>query len=287
MANLSTPPFDRVLWPASVRTHSYRDRLNAAVAGDFTSLAITPHEYKKAVNNGLTASNIRELASEAGIALKHIDTITGWAPVRYPSGASTEIIERFDFSMQEVLDIASEIGAKTLLAVPAYDPGDVATDVAVEGFSDLCDRARKRGMWVNLEFIPMLGLPNLNDAWEIVKLADRQNSGIMLDTWHFFRGNNDFELLRSIPGKRLRAVQLADGSSQPRGGSLLADCLQFREFPGQGDLPIRKLLQIIYEKGFLNSIGPEVFSNLADTLSAEEAGRKSGESLQQILKQMD
>jgi sugar phosphate isomerase/epimerase len=244
---------------------------------------MTPHEYREATRNGLTATDLLEMAAETGIALRHLDTVTGWAPIRFPSGAGADIVERFDFSMEEVLDIASSIEADTLLAFPAYDHGVVPLQVAVEGFANLCDRAEEAGLWVNLEFAPMLGLPNLADAWEVVRLADRPNSGIMLDTWHFARGDADLGLLRSIPGERLRDVQLADGARIPRGNSLLEDCVRFRMFPGEGDLPIIEPLRIIYGKGSLRSIGPEVFSDSADALSAEEAGRLSGTSLRHSL----
>jgi sugar phosphate isomerase/epimerase len=203
--------------------------------------------------------------------------------VRYPAGATADIIERFDFSKDEVLDMASAIGAQTILAFPAYEYGTVKLDEAVEGFASLCDQADQHGLWVDLEFVPMLGLPNLADAWDVIRLADRPNSGIMLDTWHFARGNADLNLLREIPGERLRAVQLADGTAEPHGGSLFDDCLRFREFPGDGELPIIEPLRIIDEKGFLRSIGPEVFSDTADTLSARDAGRRSGESLRSAL----
>ena len=276
-------PLDLVLWSASVRTHPFRDRLAAAVAGGFTGLAMTPHEIGAARAEGLAPADLRRLAADAGVALGHLDTVTGWAPVRYPSGASAELVERFDFSVAEALDLAADIGAERLLALPGYEVGDVPLDVAVEGFADLCDRAAERGLWIDLEALPMFGLPTLADAWEVLRLADRPNSGLLLDTWHFARGGPDLDLLRSIPGERLRAVQLADGPARPRADTLLEDCLRFRDFPGDGDLDLVEPVRIIYDKGFLESVGPEVFSDAADALGAEDAGRRSGDATRRTL----
>jgi hypothetical protein len=44
-------------------------------------------------------------------------------------------------------------------------------------------------------------------AWAIVDGAQRENCGIMVDTWRFSKGTPDFELLRSLPGDRLVSLR--------------------------------------------------------------------------------
>jgi sugar phosphate isomerase/epimerase len=105
----------------------------------------------------------------------------------------------------------------------------------------------------------------------------------MLDTWHFAKGNADFELLRSLPAERLVSVQVADALLKQRGMTLFEDTVKYREFPGEGELPIVEILMILQEKGQLRRIGPEVFSDEADTLSPEAAGQRSGDSLWRVL----
>ena len=277
MTDAPHAPLDLVLWSASVRTHPFRDRLAAAVAGGFTSLAVTPHEVRAALADGLDAADLRGLAADAGVALSHLDTVTGWAPVRYPRGADAALVERFDVSVDDALALAAAIGARRVLALPGYETGDVPRAAAVAGFADLCDRAADAELWVDLEALPMFRAPHARRRLGTSSAAlTGRTAASLLDTWHFARGGPDLDLLRSIPGERLRAVQLADGPARPRADTLLEDCLRFRDFPGEGDLDVVGPLQIVLDKGFLESVGPEVFSDDADALPAEEAGTALG-----------
>ena len=153
----------------------------------------------------------------------------------------------------------------------------------IDGFGRLCDRAERQGLWVDLEFMPFWGLPDLAGAWAIVDGVKRKNAGIMVDTWHFSKGNPDFELLRSLPGEPFVSVQVADAMNRQRGATLFEDTVRYREFPGEGELPVIEILKILYEKGHLRQIGPEVFSDQADSLSPSAAGKRSAASLGRVL----
>jgi hypothetical protein len=106
----------------------------------------------------------------------------------------------------------------------------------------------------------------------------------MIDTWHFSKGNPDFALLKSLPGECLVSVQVADAIQAQRGETLFEDTVRFRKFPGEGELPIAEILTILHQKGNLRRIGPEVFSDEADALSPEIAGKRSAESLCRVLR---
>ena len=45
------------------------------------------------------------------------------------------------------------------------------------------------------------------------RYADRANGGIVFDTWHFFRGDPDFDLLATVPGDRIYCVQIDDAAA--------------------------------------------------------------------------
>ena len=223
------------------------------------------------------------MASDEGIALRHLDTLTDWAPMRVPSEIDAGLRSRFDVSADECFAICEALGLETILAVAGYDKGAIPFDILVDGFGRLCDRAAQNGLWVDLEFMPFWGLPDLATAWAIVSAAQRKNAGIMVDTWHFSKGNPDFALLKALPGECLVSVQVADGMQALHGATLFEDTVRFRKFPGEGELPIAQILAILHEKGHLRRIGPEVFSDEADALPPEIAGKRSAESLGRVL----
>jgi sugar phosphate isomerase/epimerase len=274
---------DYVFWPAPVRRYSFREHLEAAQAGGFTSLAVAPEAYRQGRASGLSTRDMVTMANDWGVGLRHLDTLTDWAPIRVPSEIDAGLRARFDVSADECFAICEALELETILAVAGYDKGAFPLDVLIDGFGRLCDRAAQNGLWVDLEFMPFWGLPDLASAWAIVSGAQRKNAGIMVDTWHFSKGSPDFELLRSLPGEQLVSVLVADAMKTQRGATLFEDTVRYRKFPGEGELPVVEILTILQEKGHLRHIGPEVFSDEADALSPEAAGKRSAESLWRVL----
>jgi sugar phosphate isomerase/epimerase len=281
--SLSMTTIDYVFWPAAVRRFSFREHIEAAHAGGFTSLAVAPESYRQGISSGLSPKDMVTMANDQGVALRHLDTLTDWAPISVPSEIDAGLRARFDVSADECFAICEALGLETILAVAGYDKNAVPLEVLIDGFGRLCDRAALNGLWVDLEFMPFWGLPDLASAWEIVAGAQRKNAGIMVDTWHFSKGNPDFELLRSLPGELFVSVQVADAMKAQRGATLFEDTVRFRKFPGEGELPVLEILTILHEKGHLQHIGPEVFSDEADALSPKAAGKRSAESLGRVL----
>jgi sugar phosphate isomerase/epimerase len=158
----------------------------------------------------------------------------------------------------------------------------------VESFGNFCDRAKSRGLRVDLEFIPFWGIRDLTTAWHIVRTADRENSGVLVDTWHMQKGSTDFThdiaLLQTIPGERLVSVRLCDARIEPQAGTLLDEIIEVgRGFPGEGELAIDLMLGIILGKGGLRDVGPEILSPSLASLAPTEIGARAGNSTRQAI----
>ena len=274
---------DFVFWPACVRLHPFREHVEAAVAGGFTSLVVSTDTIDEAAQSGLSLPEMKRIAEDAGVPIRHYDSLTAWAPIRLPSWAPARMRARFDVSLARALDICDLLCVTNIVAVAAFPRNSVDQERLIEGFADLCDLVAKAGIRVELEFMPILGVPDLATAWDIVRGATRNNSGLMLDTWHFVKSGSSIELLRSIPGEYLRSIQLSDGYADLRGKDLFEDMIQWREFPGEGELPVLDLFKIASSVGKLRHVGPEVFSKRADSMAAREAGTRSGAAMRAIL----
>ena len=119
-------------------------------------------------------------------------------------------------------------------------------------------RAAGFGARVHLEFIPFTIVRTLRIAWDLVRAADRPNGGLVFDTWHFFRGEPDFEVLAGIPGDRIFQVQLDDAPAVPSGP--LREETQRRLLPGDGALDLVAAIRALDRIGGLRRVGPEVIS---------------------------
>jgi sugar phosphate isomerase/epimerase len=276
---------DFVFWPACVRLRPFREHVEAAVAGGFTSLVVSTDTIDEAIQSGLSLAEMKRIAEDAGVPIRHYDSLTAWAPIRLPSWAPERMRARFDVPMTRALDICDALRVTNIVAVAAFPRDTLDQGQLIEGFADLCDRVEKAGIRVELEFMPILGVPDLVTAWDIVRGSARRNSGLMLDTWHFVKSGSSIELLRSIPGEYLESIQLSDGYAKLRGKELFEDMIQWREFPGDGELPVLDLFRIASSIGKLRHVGPEVFSKRADGMAAREAGVRSGAAMRALLAQ--
>lgn len=272
-------PLDLVFWPAPVRHHPFEDHVRAAEAGGFTSLAIAPTTFSQARANGLSVADMKAMAEDHGVKLRHLDTLTSWAPFQLDSGDfDQEMNERWTTPLDRGLDICAELGLVQILATAAYQKAAVPLQQLIDGFGNLCERAGKLGIWVDLEPMPFFGCPTVADAWAVVGGAAQDNSGILMDSWHFFKAGQSLDALDGIPGRCLRTMQISDAPARQISQKLIDDTMKYRRWPEQGELPITEFIRAVHVKGHLQAIGQEVFSLEADAMPPEEAGRMAGKT---------
>lgn len=274
---------DFTLWPACVRAHPFEDQLEAAASAGFDRLCIGPITYQDLIAGGNSPAAIVRMARKHGVALGHYDGFSDWAPIRFGPDLPDAARDIFDVSTDDCLRICNELGLNAICAVGAFQRGQVAMSALIEGFADFCSRAATAGLRVDLEFVPMWGVATLEDAWTIVRESGAENAGILLDMWHFFRGDPDMELLRSLPEGSISAVQLTDAAASLEGNDLFDDCLHYRRLPDQGELPVREVMEILRDKGGVRSVGPEVFSDELDRLDPREAALRTAASSQRVM----
>jgi sugar phosphate isomerase/epimerase len=273
----------KVLWAANVRSKSLAERLTAAQVGGFTHMSVFPIDYRGWRSQGMSAMQIRQQIRVAGIRVLAVDPFVQWVPnFQIPSAYPADYRGFIDFSEAQILEIAQELEAEAINCVEGLGQ-PYPRDVLVERFGSFADRAKARGLRVTLEFMPISSIQDLSAGWAIVQGANRSNAGLCFDTWHYFRSKPDDALLQTIPGERIFEVQLADALVKLQGKDLTDDLLRFRRLPGQGELPIARIVPILKRMGAWKSVGPEVFADAMDALSAQEAGRQAGQSLAQWL----
>lgn len=275
---------DLVFWSAAARTYGFREHVEGAGAGGFTSMAIAPEVYQAALEDGISPKDMRKMAEDAGAPLRYLDSLADWAPVRIPTECSPDLLARFDVSTDYCFRMCDKLGLTSIMAVPSYDAGTCQRSDLIDGFGKLCDRARTEGYWVDIEFMPFRGMANLSDAWDIVKAVNPGNAGILIDVWHFSKGAYELDLLRTIPGEYLVGMQVDDGMMRQVGSSLFDDTSNYRNFPGEGEMAVVEIIKIVADKGHLRHVGPEVFSLEADALSPTEVGVRCGDTTRNVLR---
>jgi sugar phosphate isomerase/epimerase len=265
-----------VLWAGTVGLESALDlRFEAAASNRYSHVSLSALDVSRGAGEGLTAFDIKRRAEDAGLSLI-VDPVMNWHPVSVPTRQS-----RFGrFSLDDNLRMVEALGAVSLTAIAAATD-DSSPAQFVEPFATLCDRAGEFGGRVHLEFIPMTPISDIATAWRIVRDADRPNGGILLDSWHFFRGSASFADLESVPGERVFAIQIDD--AHQNASPDLWNETQHRLLPGDGDFDLAQLIGVLARKNALRLIGPEVISPDTARMAPSEAARIGRERIEQLI----
>lgn len=269
---------ERPLGPLVMATQTaphawFRERVAAAAAAGFTGIGLRPADRQRALTEeGLTDGEMRVLLADHGLALVELEVLHGWAL----SGADGQAAAQRE---AELYELAEALGGRHLIANSMLE-GDL--DDAAEHFAALCDRADDRGLQVALEFLPWTDIADAGVAWEIVRRADRDNGGVLVDSWHHYRGAADDDLVRAIPGDRIVAIQFDDADAEPV-GTLLEDTLHRRRLPGEGAFDLVRFLRLLAETGTRAPIGVEVISDVQAARTPDEAARLAADATRRVL----
>lgn len=274
---------DLMLWAATVRNKSFKERIEAARAGGFSSMSMFPLDYQNFTESGTSVADMHAMMDESGVKVTVLDPFTKWTPSwEPPNEMGREDLAFLNFDEDAFFRMGEALGIESMSVIEPF-MNTFPQDALVESFAAICDKAARSGWRVHLEFMPTSSIGSLATAWDIVRQADKPNGGLVFDLWHYFRSNPDDELLKTVSGERVYRVQVADAKNQVRGGSLNEDLLHYRLPPGEGDFALEPTINVLKTIGGLASVGIELFSDDFDAMSAEAAGEKAGSSLRDLL----
>jgi sugar phosphate isomerase/epimerase len=269
---------DLVLCSGTLLTANLRDMVAAAVAGAYSALTLWPQDVSGARAEGMTNSDIRSLLADNGLVIADLDPLLGWTQqaMPRPGEAMIELAHEDEF-----FAMAEAFGARSLNVAQGF--GDrLDLDRAAEDLAGVCDRAREHGLLVSVEFLPWSGIPNAEIAYDLVQRTSRENATLMVDTWHWYRGGADLDMLRSIPGDRIGGVQLNDAPREAA-ADLVVESMQARLVPGEGDIPIVDVIRVLDEIGSRAPLGVEVFNRRHASMPATEVGIICAEATRRVL----
>ncbi len=265
------------------RRTPFAERLAAASAAGFDGISLWGRDYRTARDEGLTDADLVAMLDHHGLAVAELDPAWWWLPgadqVHIPP--ALDEMDVFGFAERELFAIADALGARSLNAVDVFG-GAWGTEEAAAALAGLADRAAEHGLLVHLEFLPWSRIPDVATAWEIVRLADRPNAGLAVDSWHFFRGRPDLAALGAVPGHAIMNVQWDDGPARPEPEPMTAT-LHERRLPGQGDFDLGALAATLRASGTTCPYGVEVFSDELHARPAAEAAAAAFGALGSLL----
>ncbi len=179
--------------------------------------------------------------------------------------------------------IARAIGAPSIVVVPGTAPegmsrADRVRD-AVEVLRAMSDIAGDVGLAFEFLGKPGCAVPTLDMAIEIVTAVDRDNVGMVIDTFHFHAGGSAIVDLDRVPMDRLFVVHLNGCEDIPR--EQLTDA--HRLYPGEGVIPSGEIMSRLRQRGFDGVVSIEIFRPEYWEHDAREVARMAKASAEAIL----
>lgn len=277
------PEADLVLAHGTLRDLPIDERVAVAAAAGYAGIGLAARGYAAALAAGWTDSSLRSLLADHGVGLMETEGPFGFAPGGTVRSGPLAGRRYGDPAIEaRVFHMADAFGVRhvNVGAVLDGDPGPGAAD----DFGALCDRAAPYGLQVALEPLPCSTVPDLRTALDLVTAADRPNGGLCLDSWHYYRGDPDDEVLREVPPERVVVVQLDDGPLEPVLPDYLEDTLHHRTVPGAGEFPLDRFLGLLHSLGVRAPVSVEVLSDELDALPRQAAAERAAQATRQVLR---
>ena len=226
------------------------------------------------------ARDARLMAADLGLEIVALQPLRDFEAMPDPLRA-----KNFDRAARK-LDLMHELGARLLClcsnvsADAIDDPERAARDLA-----ELADLARQHGMRIGYEALAWgRWVKDWTAAWDIVRAADRDNLGIVLDSFHICVRGNPIEPIAALPAEKIALVQVADAPALTMDPLSLSR--HYRCYPGQGDYPIVDYLDAVTQSGYRGPLSLEIFNDqfrgasaAATAIDGMRSLRAAGEAL--------
>jgi len=200
----------------------FRERVEAPAAAGFGGIGLRAENFWDAQATGLDGQAMSELARDAGVPVLEVEYITAWGTAA-DRDAAQQRKEETVFSMARTFGVG-HLNCGLIEKLPL--------ETIVEAFAELCDRAGD-DLTIALEFMPYSGVPDLATAWRVLREANRPNSALIVDVWHWARAGMTPGELDLVPAERIVSVQLCDVRRTPM-EPMRTESLGFRLPPGEG-----------------------------------------------------
>ncbi|MHA6263962.1 bifunctional sugar phosphate isomerase/epimerase/4-hydroxyphenylpyruvate dioxygenase family protein [Arenibacterium sp. CAU 1754] len=228
------------------------EKLEAIAAAGFDGIEIFEQDF---IAHDGKPREVGDLIRSMGLE------ITLFQPFRDFEGLPEPLrVKAFDRAERK-FDLMQELGTDLVLVCSSCHPQALGgIDRAANDFAELGDRAAKRGLRVGYEALAWgRHVNDHRDAWEIVRRADHENVGLILDSFHTLARKIDPETIRRIPGDKIFFVQLADAPLIEM--DLLYWSRHFRNMPGEGDLAVTDFMRAVMATGYAGPISLEIFND--------------------------
>lgn len=228
------------------------EKLEAAAAIGFDAVEI--FESDLLTYDG-RPEDVRAIADGLGLAIVLYQPFRDFEAMPEPQRRRNLDRAERKFDVMQALGTDLVLVCSNTSAAAIDDPARAAADLA-----EMAGRARQRGLRVGYEALAWgRHVSRWRQAWDIVRRADHPALGLIVDSFHTLALGDDPAEIAALPAEKLFFVQLADAPDLSM--DVLSWSRHFRNFPGQGRLPVAAFLRAVLACGYRGPLSLEIFND--------------------------
>lgn len=253
---------------------TFEERVKAAKEAGFEGIGLRAETYVDALNEGLFDEDILNILAKYDMKVTEVEYIVQWADdVR---SYEQKYKEQMCFHMCALFGV-NHINCGLM--------ENYSVEHTAQKLKELCHRAGK--YTIGVEPMPYSGLPDIKKAWAVVKGSGCDNAKLILDTWHWVRADQSYDILTEEQAKKVISIQINDAYERPYAKTILRDeSMHDRLAPGTGAKDTAGFVKMIKEAGIdPKVVGVEVISDEILSRGLKEAAAHTYDNTVKVLKE--
>jgi sugar phosphate isomerase/epimerase len=218
--------------------------LGTVAAAGFPSVSLGLQQVAFAVDEQGGLDRVAVLVERHGL---HVPDVLSVAVRRDADGTLA--------TARDLVHLAAAVGAEHLLVLLFTG---LRAD-SLDTLSRIADLAADAAVRLAFEFTPGSAVSNIGAALALVARIGADRMGVMIDTWHFFRGDSTWEQLETIPLPHLAYVQFCD-ALPAISDDVMHETINRRTWPSLGEFDLARFADTLRGRGWSGLVSVEVLS---------------------------
>jgi len=229
----------------------YETQLRVSSQAGFSAVGLHMIRLEEYLYSGHTLEGALDCLKRNHLEAAEVVFMPDWISARGKNQRQVMARAEYICSTMELLECAVLI-ANTL--------GENGFDQALvrENFGEICNVASKYGVRIAMEFLPWTSLDTIGKAWDIVRTVNHVNAGIVLDTFHYFKGHPSTKELYEVPIDKIFIVHLDDVEDVE--ADLVTLTRRHRLPPGEGIFVFDEVLEYLFTEEYQGYYSLEILN---------------------------
>ncbi|RHT22593.1 sugar phosphate isomerase/epimerase [Clostridium sp. AM33-3] len=253
---------------------SFEERVQAAKKAGYEGIGLRAETYADALNEGLKDRDILAILEKYDMKVTEVEYIVQWAEEH--RSYEQKYKEQICFHMCQLFGVR-HINCGLMENYPV--------EQTTQKLKELCQRAGE--YMIGVEPMPYSGIPDLKKAYQVVMASGCENAMIILDSWHWVRADQPYDILTKEIAKKVVSIQINDAYERPYAAPVLRDeSMHDRLAPGTGAKDTAGFVRMVREAGVSPlAVGVEVISDAILAKGVEKAAAYTYENTVKVLKE--